>query len=116
MAITNSLLGENMYLPNCNIIFTGLEPTDKTRMDIELVMQSIQERSPSDGTLRLCIVSGENDVNGFLSIISRSEKFESCKIAQSALKVAELLKKDLLKQLSIWVGNRDLNSRPEGAT
>lgn len=99
-----------MYLPGCKILFSGLKPTDKTRSEIELLIQSLQSRSPSDGIIRLCLVGGESEINGFLSITSRSEKFESCKIGQDALKVVKLLKEDLLKQLKLWIGRREFQS------
>lgn len=95
-----------MYLHNCNINFNGLPPTDQTRSDVELTVQSLQNRSPSDSNIELLIISGENEVSGFLSVTSQEHKFESNKTGQSALSVVNLLNKDLLGQLNLWTQER----------
>lgn len=95
-----------MHLPNCKISFTGLQVSDKKQNSINLIVQALQNRSPSDSSLSLSITCGENHVSGFFSIVSRTIKFESHQVGIDEVSVVKLLNKDLLGQLALWVKQR----------
>lgn len=73
---------------------------------IEILMQNLANKSPSDSFLCLSLVSGESDINAFLSITSKHGKFDYNKYGFEPLSVVELLSKDLLDQLKIWKANK----------
>jgi len=96
-----------MYIPNCKIDLSGLTVSDLDRIAIEKLMNGLVGKSPSDSYLKLCILNGENKVNGFLSITSKSRKFESSQYGENPLNVVKKLSKDLQSQIKIWAAQRE---------
>lgn len=95
-----------MYLPNCRIKLNGMKLSDTCQRSIEVLMQSLANKSPSDSFLSFCLVSGENDVNAFLSITSKSGEFHSSHHGNEPISVVKKLSKDLHSQLKLWVERR----------
>lgn len=95
-----------MYMPNCKINLSGLVVSASNQRSIEDIMQVLTNKSPSDSYLNLCVVSGESDVNGFLSITSMSRKFESSQFGSNPLDVVQKLSKDLQSQIKLWISGR----------
>lgn len=87
---------------NCNINFSGLQISRQDQSEIEGIMRLIHSRSPSDSFLTLCIIIGENDVNGFLSIDSNKMKHKINLVGKNPLNVMKNMVVDFNSQLNVW--------------
>ncbi|MCB0357347.1 MAG: hypothetical protein KDD40_10085, partial [Bdellovibrionales bacterium] len=88
------------------INLSGLVVSESDQRNIENLIQILIDKSPSNSYLNLCIISGESEVNGFLSITSKSQKFESSQYGDNPLDVVKKLSIDLLAQIKIWISER----------
>ncbi|MCB0392118.1 MAG: hypothetical protein KDD58_12565 [Bdellovibrionales bacterium] len=95
-----------MYLPNCKINLSGLFVSNDNKQVIESIMQLLVNKSPSNSFLSLCIVSGESEVHGFLSISSKAMNFESSQYGNDLISVVKILSSDVQEQLKKWIAQR----------
>ncbi len=91
---------------NCSISISGLELSDQDTIDIEKLLQ-IHERSTPMGTIiKLRILNGESEINGFLEVISSSFHFESSCCGIDALEVVREVIILSQKKISLWINQR----------
>jgi len=91
-----------MSMAKSNLMFSGLFISLEQKHAIELLFAAFQNKSPSDSSVSLQVVSGECDVNCFLRIKSKVMNFEVSKKGTDPLTVVKLLSKLWQKEISNW--------------
>ena len=98
--------GRPMYLDNCIVQFSGLTPSYSARAQIAQFMKRLIGTAPSDSSFKLCMVVGENEVDGFLTVVSSKIRFESSHIGSSTGSVIGLIAEDIAEQIKSWSRER----------
>ncbi len=95
-----------MYTPNCEIHLSGLAVSSEDEGVIRLMIQQLQNQSPSDSLISLHLVKNEDNAMGSLSISSRDLNLKLNCDGQDSVAVVKKLSSDLQLQLKTWVKER----------
>lgn len=95
-----------MYLPNCKVIFEGLQVAIEKRNIIDNMMESLQCRVPYDARMKLLIRKTETAVTGQLSICSGPLNFSFAHNAFDSLAVMKRLSEDMNDEIQAWSVSR----------
>ena len=94
---------------NSKISISGLKLSRESYFEIDELLRNLERYTPLGSNLRLNIVNGENEVNGFLEVLSTSFKFEASSCGSIPINVVKDVISLLRSQITLWMSQREFS-------